>query len=283
MHSKWVKPLAASILSAFVVTLAGVQPVAGASLEEIKKRGYMVAVTEDDLPPFEFVVDGKPMGFDHEMLAMLRKSAPFEIKQEIVPWQGLLAGVATGKYDVAITAANITDERAKSLDFTRPIAEGTHYYVKRKGDDRIKGVKDLAGKTVGVQQGSSIVQLLPELEEMLKKTGGKLGKVVQYSSHPESFQDLVNGRVDYVISALIVITNLIKEKPDTFELGQPVSGRIYMGWAVRKGNKDLLNFLNTFLGDARARGETGRLEVKWFGRAHTLPAKPMLPGDRPIE
>ena len=65
-----------------------------ASLEDIKKRGYMIVATEDDYPPFEYVVDGKPMGYDHELLAVLRKSAGFEVRQEILPWQGILPGVA---------------------------------------------------------------------------------------------------------------------------------------------------------------------------------------------
>ncbi len=104
-----------------------------ASLDEIKKRGLIVA-TEDDFRPFEFVKDGKPTGFDNELIEDLRKYAPFEIKQQILPWTGILAGVSTGKYDVAITAAIITKERKKSLDFTSPIADATHYYVKRKDD-----------------------------------------------------------------------------------------------------------------------------------------------------
>jgi len=74
-----------------------------AGLEEIKKRGLIVA-TEDDFRPFEFVKDGKPTGFDNELIEDMRKAAPFEIKQEILPWTGILAGVSTGKYDVAITA-----------------------------------------------------------------------------------------------------------------------------------------------------------------------------------
>src|SRR6266702_590733 len=123
-----------------------------ASLDEIKKRGLIVA-TEDDFRPFEFVKDGKPTGFDNELIEDLRKYAPFEIKQEILPWTGILAGVSTGKYDVAITAAIITKERKKSLDFTSPIADATHYYVKRKDDKSISSIKDLTGKTVGVQAG----------------------------------------------------------------------------------------------------------------------------------
>ena len=67
-----------------------------ASMDEIKSRGLIVA-TEDDFRPFEFVKDGKATGFDNEMIEDLRKYAPFEIKQQILPWTGILAGVSTGK------------------------------------------------------------------------------------------------------------------------------------------------------------------------------------------
>ena len=173
-----------------------------ASLDEIKKRGLIVA-TEDDFRPFEFVKDGKPTGFDNELIEDLRKYAPFEIKQEILPWTGILAGVSTGKYDVAITAAIITKERKQSLDFTSPIADATHYYVKRKDDKSISSIKDLNGKTVGVQAGSALLARLPELGAMLEKEGGKLGKVVEYTSYPEAYQDLALGRVDYVVNTVI--------------------------------------------------------------------------------
>src|ERR1700759_3675316 len=96
------------------------------SLDEIKKRGLIVA-TEDDFRPFEFVKDGKPTGFDNELIEDLRKYAPFEIKQQILPWTGILAGVSTGKYDAAITAAIITQESLASLDFTNPLADAPHY------------------------------------------------------------------------------------------------------------------------------------------------------------
>src|SRR3989441_940730 len=123
-----------------------------ASLEDIKKRGYMIVATEDDYPPFEFVVDGKPMGYDHELLTILRKSAGFEVRQEILPWQGILPGVASGKYDVALSAAVITDERVKSLDFTMPIAESTMAYVKRKGDGSIKSLMDFLNAFLAQQK-----------------------------------------------------------------------------------------------------------------------------------
>jgi polar amino acid transport system substrate-binding protein len=236
-----------------------------AGLDEIKKRG-LIAATEDDFRPFEFVKDGQPTGFDNELIEDLRKYAGFPIKQEILPWTGILAGVSTGKYDVAITAVIITKERKQSLDFTSPIADATHYYVKRKDDKSITSIKDLNGKTVGVQAGSALLGRLPELGTMLEKTGGKLGKVVEYTSYPEAYQDLALGRVDYVVNTIINLQTLVAEKP-IFEVGQAVSGPSFPAWAVAKDNKELLAFLNEFLAKEKASGRFAELQKKWFGEA----------------
>ena len=242
-----------------------------ASLEEIQKRGYLVVATEDDFRPFEFVKDGKPTGFDNEMVEALKKYAKFEIRQEILPWTGILAGVATGKYDIAITAAIITKERAQSLDFTSPIADATHYYVKRKGDDSIKSIKDLNGKTVGVQAGSALLGRLPELKAMIEKEGGKMGKIVEYTSYPEAYQDLALKRTDYVVNTVINLKSLVAEKGAVFELGQPVSGKSYPAWAIKKGNADLLAYMNKFIAEQKANGTMPALQKKWFGESFTLP------------
>jgi polar amino acid transport system substrate-binding protein len=253
------------VAAQFAVAMLG-GALQAASLDEIKKRGLIVA-TEDDFRPFEFIKDGKPTGFDNELIEDLRKYAPFEIKQEILPWTGILAGVSTGKYDAAITAAIITKERKKSLDFTSPIADATHYYVKRKDDKSITSIKDLNGKAVGVQAGSALLARLPELGTMLEKEGGKIGKIVEYTSYPEAYQDLALGRVDYVVNTVINIKTLVAEKPAVFELGQAVSGRSFPAWAVAKDNTELRDFLNGFIAKEKETGRFAELQKKWFGEA----------------
>jgi polar amino acid transport system substrate-binding protein len=260
----------ASLIAALVAPVAMlgfVTSVSSATLDEIKKRGYMVVATEDDFRPFEFVKDGKPTGFDNEMVDALKKYAPFEVRQEILPWTGILAGVSTGKYDIAITAAIITKERTQSLEFTSPIADATHYYLKRKADTAIKSIKDLNGKTVGVQAGSALLGRLPELDTMLKKDGGKLGKVVEYTSYPEAYQDLALGRTDYVVNTIINLKAVVAEKPGVFEIGQAVSGKSYPAWAIKKGNAELLAYMNEFLAKEKANGTMPTLQKKWFGEA----------------
>ena len=266
MIAKWPSCLTFVLLTTLLAVAAAAPRAWAASFEEIKRRGYLVVATEDDFRPFEFIKDGKPTGFDNELVEELRKYAPFGIKQEILPWTGLLAGVSTGKYDIAITAAIITKERKQSLDFTSPIADATHYYVKRKSDDSIKAIKDLSGKTVGVQAGSALLGRLPELETMLKDGGGKLGKVVEYTSYPEAYQDLALGRTDYVVNTIINLKTLVAEKPNVFEIGQPVSGKSFPAWAVKKGNGELLAYMNEFIAKQKASGKFAELQKKWFGQ-----------------
>ncbi|MGV0023943.1 transporter substrate-binding domain-containing protein [Phormidesmis priestleyi] len=253
-------------------------------LAQTKKRGYLLVVTEDDYPPFEFLVNGKPTGFDYDLLERLRKVVPFEIRQEIMPWQGILPGVAAGKYDLALTAVGITDERSKLLDFTRPIAESTIAYIKRKDDRSIKTLRDLSGKILGAQQGGVSLAAVPDLEAQLKQQGGAIAQVKQYRGFAEAYQDLLNGRLDAVLHNIVSLSVLVDEKPAIFELGERVSRKSYAAWAVKKGNQALLDLLNGFFSNLHDQGELKPLQEKWLKISFEhLPPQPLLPGDRPIQ
>lgn len=252
-------------------------------LTQINKRGHLLVATEDYYPPFEFLVNDRPVGLDHKLLERLQKSAPFQIRQEVLPWKGLLPGVGDGTYDAAITAANITAERAAFLDFTMPIAETTLIYLKRQGDRSIQALSDLSGKTIGVQRGGASLDAMPGLEAILKKTGGSLGPIQQYGSFAEAYRDLDSQRVDVVVNNIVSLAILVNEKPGIFELGEPVVPRSYAAWAVKKGNQDLLQYLNQFLATTRESGELKQLQQKWLKVTFdNLPTQPLLPGDRPI-
>jgi polar amino acid transport system substrate-binding protein len=239
-----------------------------ATLDEIKKRGYMTVATEDDFRPFEFTVDGKPTGYDQELLELFKKKAGFDIHQDIIPWTGILPGVTTGKYDAAVTAVLVTQERMKTLDFCSPVAESVDYYLKRKGDKKIQSIKDLSGLPLGVEAGSAMLKMLPQLGDMLKATGGSLGKIVEYQGYPEAYQDLALGRVDYVVNVWLSLQTIAKEKPDTFEVGEAVSKPTYIAWPLVKGNTELLALMNGFLLGARKDGSMYALQTKYFGTTY---------------
>jgi len=135
-----------------------------------------------------------------------------------------------------------------------------------------------------VQQGGASFQVLPELEAELKKTGGKLGNIVQYGAFSEAYQDLVNRRLDAVVHNIVSLSTLVSEKPEVFELGQRVGRKSYAAWAVQKNSKSLVDFLNAFLAQQKSNGTFKQLQAKWLKITFDdLPNQPMLPGDRPVK
>jgi polar amino acid transport system substrate-binding protein len=233
--------------------------------EKIKKGDPVIVATEDDYRPFEFMENGKPAGLDNALFAKLKAQTKFNLQQQILPWTGILAGVSTGKFDAAVTGALVNKERLKAFDFAMPIAMDSSRYLKRANDKSINSIKDLSGKTCGVQAGSVLYAKLPELAAMIEKTGGKMGKVVQYTSYPEAYQDLASGRTDYVVNGYITLLTMTKQRPGVFEIGQVVSSPSYQAWPVKKGNKEMLAFLNAFLKKERASGDLVKEQQKWLG------------------
>ena len=71
--------------------------------------------------------------------------------------------------------------------------------------------------------------------------------------------------MDYVVNGDISLLAVIAEKPGVFEMGQPVvESPSYIGWPVKKGNKEMLDYLNAFLKKVRANGKLQELQQKWL-------------------
>ena len=250
--------------------------VQAATLEQIEAKGVLSVATEDSYYPFEFIKDGESDGFHKDVIAELRKYAPFKVNQDIMPWTGLLAGITSGKYDGAITGAGVTEERLGAFDFVAPVAPEVSYYIKRADDGRIKGLANLSGLTVGVQAGGAQLARLTQLDAKLKSLGGSLGKVVQYQSYPEAYADLANGRLDYVVNSIVPANMLVKERPKVFAVGEPTSGMGFIAWPVAKGNTALLEYLSGFVNHLRDTGKLAELQKKWLGQAFdNLPREPI--------
>jgi polar amino acid transport system substrate-binding protein len=247
-----------------------------ATLADIKQRGSLVVAMEDDFQPFEFFQNDVLTGYDVELLQHISANFPFKVSRQVVPWTGILPGVTTGKYDLAVTAVFVTKERLAALEMTSPVAQSVNYYLKRTRDKHITSVKDLNGLKLGVEAGSTMLAQLPQLAAMLEKTGGKLGPVQQYQDYPSAYQDLADGRLDYVVNTQLNLTSVAQMRPGVFALGQPVSAPSYISWAAQKGNTDLVNLINTALLTARKDGSMYKLQQKWFSTTfESMPEQPV--------
>ncbi len=255
-----------SLMFAIAAFAGAAHTASAATADEIKSRGYISVATEDDFKPFEFVDNGTATGYDNEMLALVKKKLPVQVRQQIMPWSGILPGVTTGKYDMAVTAVLVTPERKGTFDFTAPLAESTTFYGTKKGSS-IKSADDLVGKVIGVETGSAMLTDVKAFDEQLKKTHGGNGfkQIIEYPAYPEAYQDLALGRLDAVANTQINLNSLLKTRPDAFVLGEKIGSPVYIAWAVKKGDPGALQMVNSVLLDLRKSGEMYQMQKKWFG------------------
>ncbi len=238
------------------------------TMEEIIIDGTLKVVTEDNYAPFNFMNRNKPDGFNNDLLKELQSysKGKFIIDQTIMPWTGLLASVTSNQYSMAVTGVMVTKERLKVFNFSKPLASSQSVYVKLKSNKNITDIASLSEKTVGVQSGTVFYANLPQLEAMLKDSGGKLGKVIQYQSYPEAYADLASKRIDYVINSEININDLIKKRSAVFAKGQAVSSPSYFSWPLAKNSPELLNYVDGFIEHIKKNGTLAKLQTKWFGQ-----------------
>jgi polar amino acid transport system substrate-binding protein len=256
-----------------ICALSSTPPAGAATLSAIRQRGYMVIATEDDCPPFEYTSNTKFVGFDNELLALLAPSVPYAVRQRTAPWPEVERGLISGEYDAAVTAAIMTPAATKRLDFTTPIAQVTMTYISLTADTSIRSVADLSGKTLAVQSGGASRDVIPELKATIERSGGTLGRIVEYRTYAEAYEDLVRRRIDAVVNTRESLAPLVRRTSDLFELGSPVGPKLNVAWAVRKGNRSVLQSLNNFLYAQRTRGTLKQLQTK-YGLAPDSPSRP---------
>jgi polar amino acid transport system substrate-binding protein len=255
---------AVTLVGACLVTIGLTAALAG-GLDDIKARGHMVIATEDDFNPFEFIKDGVSTGYDNDLFNEVKKQLPFPVEQQVIPWAGILPGVTSGKYDMAMTGVLVTAVRKPTFDFASPVAQSTTFYITKAGSS-VTSASELNSKTVGAQAGSAMLADLKAFDTELKAKGGPgIKQIVEYQSNPEAYQDLAIGRTDAVVNTEINLRTLLKERPGVFALGQAVGQPVYIAWALRKDNKDTLKLVDDALIATRKSGKMYELQTKWFG------------------
>lgn len=268
------------IVAVLVVGLLGIAAPAGAGvLEEIKARGKIIVATEAALPPFEFVQDGKIVGYDVDLLKIVAERLGVEVEQLDLPWQGILPGLLAKKFDLVVTAVSITESRAKHFLFTVPVAEATSTVIVRKGDGGIREPAHLAGKVLATQLNSAHHAAAKKLDERLQKEAGSgLKEIRTYTTYAEAFLDLANGRVDAATAGLPVLAVLQKERPGVYEIRFPIAERLYYGWPIRKEDPELQQAINAVFRDLKRSGKLAELQRKWFGFTMDTPDDVSQPG-----
>ena len=232
-------------------------PFAGAAQTKV------VVAHDATWPPMEFM-DAKRniVGYSVDYIDAVAKEAGFEVENKSVAWDGIFAGLAGKKYDVIASSVTITKERGKVMDFSLPYYEVRQALITPK-ESGASSLADMKGKSLGAQIGTTGFMAIKKEDGVTALTFDEIGLAMAA---------LASGRVDGVVCDDPVATNYILENPEyakKMKVAMVIPAEVpeYYGFAVAKGNAQMIELLNRGIRAVKEKGIEEELRKKWMGQA----------------
>lgn len=228
-------------------------------LEAIQTRGTLVVATEGAWSPWTYHDESdKLVGYDVEVATALAEK--LGVKAEFVEgaWDGLFAGLDSGRYDIVCNGVELTEERALTYDFTVPYGYIHTALAVRSDNADITTFEDLAGKTTA----NSIASTYMTLAESYG------AEVLGIDTLDETIQMLVAGRVDATLNADVSFYDYLNVHPEAdFKIVALTDEASQVCIPVRKGEETatLLAALDEAIEELRADGTLAEISQRYFG------------------
>jgi len=262
---------------ALPATVFGIEPGVGGdgSFDRVKQNGIKLGITNDQ--PYNWHPEGSQerKGIDYDIISEAMKRLGID-KIEFVegPWESMVPGLQSGRFDVLVTNIHKTEARVKVIDFTTPVYFYSDWLVVQKGNPKnLHKWEDLKGHSVGAIRGENYVDWLNKR--------GDLAEVKTYKTFDEEIADLAAGRVDAVIGDEPVYAWYLKQHPDypieiVPDYVPQSSLSDYTRFGIRKGDNDLNNMLSRTLDEMRADGTLLQLLQRYGLTQRALTLMPQL-------
>ena len=232
-------------------------PAFAQTTDEIIKRGKVIVGVNTTTPIFGLMgQNGEPEGYDPDVARLVGKYLGVQV--EFVPVTGAnrIPFLVTGKVDMLICLFGITPERAQQVWYSMPYATEAATLV-APASRAVKTVDDLKGLRVGVPRGAMQDLMLTPL------AAEKQINVMRFDDEATALQAMISGQIDLVGTGLLVNRRLNRNDPGKDYQVKIVLRPLHFGIGVRKGQSDLLQWLNTFIYTIKNNGELDAISRKW--------------------
>ena len=211
---------------------------------------------EPAFPPFEFKGEGgKSQGFSIDLMNAIAQAANFKIQWQSIPFDGIIPALQAQTVDAAISSFTITEERAKTVSFSRPYFKAGLAIAIRDNNKDITTFDDLKNKKIAVQIGTTGAKTAKEI------SGAKIRSL---DSAPLVFQELANGNVDAVIhDAPVILYAINTANLKRIKLINQLLTEEYYGIPTPK-NSPNLKLINDGLDRVLQNGTYSQIYQKWF-------------------
>ena len=210
--------------------------------------------TDATFPPMEFMENDKFAGFDIELVEAVAAKMGKKVEWVNIDFKGLVPGLVSKRFDMAVSAIYITDERKKVVDFSDAYYAGGLVAMVKEGSP-IKTIKDLDGKKVSVQVGTKSVIYLNEKHPQVQ--------LVEVQKNQEMFNLVDIGRADAAVTGKPAAFQYIRTRGGMQVLPEQLTTEEY-GMAVRKDLPQLTASVNKALAALKSDGSYQAIVAKWF-------------------
>ena len=223
---------------------------------DIVTKGEVVVANDSNYAPQSSVdpVTKEVVGFDVDVAKGMAEILGLGIKWEHPAWETIPGGLNNGRYDVSIGSMTITPERQQTLNFSDPYYYTSGQVFVKKGGTQITGVADLAGKKVGVGAATTYYDYLKKESEAVVKT---------YTTDADTFPDLLNGNIDFVMTAGPTGQQAILEGKAMEFSGKPLYYED-LAMAVKKGETDWTALLSYTVQQMHENGALTEMSKAWY-------------------
>ncbi len=236
--------------------------------KDVERKGKLIVATNAEFPPYEYVDDGKITGIDMDIMQAICDELGMDMSIENMKFDSIIASVNAGKADIGAAGMTVTEDRLKNIDFSESYTTSKQVIiVYNETSDEIKGVSDLADTTIGVQLGTVGDVYATEYE-----TDG-YAKVERYSKAADAIQALKQKKVDCVILDEQPAKEFVKRNNDIKIVEEELASEEY-ALCVKKGNKELLDKVNTALEKLKADGTIRRIINNYIGTDEQIGTMP---------
>lgn len=208
--------------------------------------------------PWEFEdADGKVVGFEVDLVNEVAKRLGKSVEFVNTPFNGLFSAVQSGRINIAISSITITDKRLESVSFAQSYYDSDQSLT-ATASSGITGLKDMAGKVVGVDTGST-----GDMWAEANKEEYKFGEIRRFEGLSPAMLDLVAGRIDGYISDIPALLYYVKDKPELKVVERIPTGEKY-SMMFNKGDP-LAAQVNDVITTLKGEGFIAKLHETWFG------------------
>ncbi len=249
-----------TVLMAFVFSACGQGASDSGSSDNVLRVGI-----DDTYPPMEYKDEaGNNAGFDIELALELGKRLDKEVQFVPTAWTAIFTALSSNKYDCIISSLSITEERQKTIAYTRPYIANSQVMIVRSDNTDIKNENDLGGKIVAVQMGTTSDDACVEFQKTITFKDYK-----KYEAMTEALNELKIGRVDAVVCDLVVGKYFVARDKESFKIVNTTLPNEPIAIGFTKANKAEADKVDKVLGEMMSDGTLKAISEKWFGEDMT--------------